>query len=328
MILLTGASGFLGQHMVRYLSAQGCIVRALYNNNQPIKSLLQLPGVSWAKCDLLDVYDVAAAMQGITEVYHCAAIVSFNPKRREEMLHTNTESTANIVNEALAQRVRKLVYVSSVAALGRNEGKHTEITEEEEWEESTRNSFYGQSKYMAEMEVWRGIAEGLDAAIVNPGIILGEGDWNEGSANIMKVVYGQFPFYTLGVNAWVDVNDVVNAMYLLMKSAVSAERFILNGGNYSYKDIFTMMAAAVGRKPPHINATPFMTSLVANLMMLRTRITGRSSAITKETASNGQLRCYYDNTKLPGFIPAFSYTPIQDTINRIGKAFLVDVNKK
>ena len=163
------------------------------------------------QCDLLDIYEVEEAMQGITDVYHCAAIVSFQPADKEKMLHFNVESTANIVNEALEQDIRKLVFVSSVAALGRSEVTK-EITEEEQWEESKYNSRYGLSKHMAEMEVWRGIGEGLNAVIVNPGIILGEGNWDEGSARLMKVVYKEFPFYTQGINGWVDVKDVVKAM--------------------------------------------------------------------------------------------------------------------
>jgi len=165
MILLTGASGFLGQHLVRFLSAQGDAVRALYNHKVPNSELQELPGVSWAKYDLLDIFAVEEAMQGIDEVYHCAAIVSFKPGRREEMLHFNAESTTNIVNQAIEQGIRKMVYVSSVAALGRAAESNKEISEEEEWEESRGNSAYGMSKYIAEMEVWRGIGEGLNAVV-------------------------------------------------------------------------------------------------------------------------------------------------------------------
>src|ERR1044072_3569783 len=120
MVLVTGASGFIGQHLVRYLSAKGEQVRALYNRHAPSPELKALPGVEWYKYDLLDIYDVAEAMYGVTEVYHCAAIVSFDPALKEEMLHFNIESTANIVNQAIEQGIRKMVYVSSIAALGRS----------------------------------------------------------------------------------------------------------------------------------------------------------------------------------------------------------------
>ncbi len=251
MILLTGASGFLGQHLLRYLSAKGSRVRALYHNHPPSASLLEMPGVEWMKHDLLDIYAVEEAMQGISEIYHCAALLSFDPKRREEMLHFNAESTANIVNQALEQGIRKMLHISSVAALGRQEKNDKEITEEEQWEENRQNSAYGMSKYLAEMEVWRGIGEGLNAVIVNPGIILGEGNWEEGSAQLIKVVYKEFPFYTEGVNAWVDVQDLVEICYMLMQSEVEEERFIVSAASIPYKEIFSMMAAALGKKAPH-----------------------------------------------------------------------------
>ncbi|MGN6566554.1 MAG: NAD-dependent epimerase/dehydratase family protein [Flavipsychrobacter sp.] len=327
MVLVTGASGFLGQHLIKYLSAKGLELRALYNKHKPENELLSLSNVSWERYDLLDVYDVEQALQGVTDIYHCAAVVSFNPKRWDEMLHFNTESTANIVNQALEQGIRKMIYVSSVAALGRDDEKKGPITEEAEWEESGYNSVYGKSKYMAELEVWRGIAEGLDAVIINPGIILGPGDWNDGSANLMKVVYNEFPFYTEGVNAWVDVQDVVRVTYMLMQSGVSGERFILNEDNRGYREIFNMMADAIGKKHPSIKAGPLMTSLVARLSMLKRRLFGGPSTITLETARNAQKKCYYANDKLPHFFPSFSYTPMETTINTMAQAFLRDIKK-
>lgn len=328
MILVTGASGFLGQHLVRRLSALGQPVRALYNRHAPDESLRALPGITWQQYDLLDIYAVAEAMRDITDVYHCAAVLSFNPKRREEMLHFNSESTANIVNQALEQGLRKMVHISSIAALGRTANNTKEITEEEEWEESRQNSAYGNSKYYAEMEVWRGIGEGLNAVIVNPGIIMGEGDWEDGSARLMKVVNKEFPFYTQGVNAWVDVQDVINIACMLMQSDVEAERFILSTGNYSYREIFTLMAHALNKRPPHIRATPFMTGLIWRWNALRLNLFGARSAITKETAANAQNRCYYNNSKLQRFFPSYTYIPVETTIKRMAAAFLSDSGKK
>jgi len=328
MILVTGASGFLGQHLVRYLSAQGQVVRALYHNNPPAKELQALRGITWLKYDLLDIYAVEEVMQGITEIYHCAAVVSFKPSRREEMLHFNAESTANIVNQALEQGIRKMVFVSSVAALGRTADNKKEITEEEEWEENRQNSAYGMSKYLAEMEVWRGIGEGLDAVIVNPGIILGEGNWDDGSAQLMKVVHGELPFYTQGVTAWVDVMDVVQVLYMLMQSDIEAERFILSAGNYGYREIFTLMAGVLNKKPPRIKATPFMTGLVWRWNMLKANLFGTNPVITKETAGNAQNKCYYNNDKLRRFFPAYNYAPMENTIKRMAQAFLSEIDKK
>lgn len=320
MILVTGASGFLGSHLVKYLSAKGQPVRALYNKHAPSEELKSLPNISWARYDLLDIYEVEEMMKGITEVYHCAAIVSFNPDKADDILHFNAESTANIVNQALQQGIRKMVHVSSVAAIGRTKAKR-EITEEEEWEESKYNSIYGKSKYAAELEVWRGIGEGLNAAIINPTIILGAGNWDEGSAGLMKMVYNEFPFYTTGITGWVDVEDVVRIMYMLMQSDVSAERFILSSGNEAYKDVFTMMAKELGKKPPHIKASPLLTGLIWRWFTLL-RIMGRKkNLITKETAANAQNVSLYNNTKLTGYFPNFTYTPLSATIQRMAQSF-------
>jgi nucleoside-diphosphate-sugar epimerase len=320
-VLVTGASGFVGQHLVRLLSSKGMTVRALYRNTLPGADLRALPGVSWMQCDLLDIYAVEEAMQDITDVYHCAAIVSFHPSEKAEMMHVNVETTANIVNQSLEQGIRKLAFVSSVAALGRTEGTKV-ITEEEEWEESRYNSAYSLSKYMAEMEVWRGIGEGLNAVIVNPGIILGEGNWDEGSARLMKVAYKEFPFYTKGITSWADVKDVVHILWELMQSDTAAERFIVSAGDFSYREIFTMMAEALHKKPPHILATPFLTGLLWRWNALKKAITGKTVTITKETARNAQKISRYDNSKLLRFLPSFSYTPVADTIKRIAVAYL------
>jgi nucleoside-diphosphate-sugar epimerase len=324
MILVTGASGFLGRHLVQYLSATNQRVRAIYHNNAPDDALRSLPGTEWLQCDLLDVFAIEQAFEDIEEVYHCAAIVSFNPSDSAVMLHFNVESTAAIVNECLDRGIKKLVYVSSVAALGRNSAV-TEINEEVEWEESNLNSAYGISKYMAEMEVWRGIGEGLNAVIVNPGIILGEDNWEKGSARLMKIVYKEFPFYTKGVNGWVDVLDVVKAMYMLMDSDIHSERFILTSGNFSYKEVFTIMAHALNKKPPHIYAAPWLTNLIWRLNSIKYSVTGKGRTITKETARNAQSVSKYNNDKLLKALPSFSYTPISNTVGRMAPVFLNEV---
>lgn len=327
MILVTGASGFLGTHLVRLLSSKGERVRALHHAHVPTGTDKTLPGVEWMQADLLDVFAVETAMKGITHVYHCAAIVSFQPGEHKKMLHFNPESTANIVNQCIEQGIEKLAYVSSVAALGRSREKKGEITEEEQWGESGYNSAYGISKYLAETEVWRGIGEGLNAVIVNPGIILGEGNFDDGSAALMRIAAKEFPFYTSGITAWADVNDVTNALYQLMKSPIEGERYIISAGNYSFKEIFSQMAAALHKRPPRIYANPLITSLAWRLGVLQ-RWMGRKPVVTRETARNAHSLSYYSNAKLLAALPNFSYTPVADTINRMAAAFIDANNKK
>lgn len=322
--LVTGASGFVGQHLVKLLAAKGIAVRALYNSTPPTQEL-QLPNVTWQQADLLDIYDVEAAFEGVSDVYHCAGIVSFQKKDKDKVLHFNVTATEHVVNEALERNIRKLVHVSSVASLGRGQEQNKVVTEEEQWEESTYNSVYAMSKHQAEFEVWRGCAEGLNAVIINPGIILGEGNWEEGSAKLIKEAYNEFPFYTDGINAFVDVKDVVQAMYLLMHSDIQEERFIMSTGNIAYKKLFTLMGKALGKRPPHIHASPWLTELVWRWEWLKSLFTKESPTVTKETASTAQRKVNYDNSKLLEYLPDFQYTPIENTVERMAKAYLADM---
>lgn len=323
MILVTGASGFLGNHLLQSLVEKRVPVRALYNSRKPDTDL---PGITWRRCDMLDIFSLEEALEEITQVYHCAAIVSFDSRDHAKMIRDNVAATANLVNALLEKDTARLVHVSSVAALGRTTGHGnsgaTMITEETHWEESRLNSAYARSKFLSEMEVWRGIAEGLNAVIVNPSIILGEGDWSKGSAHLMEIVYREFPWYTEGINGWVDVKDVADAMVLLMNSGLEEERFILNAGNYPYREVFTHMAEALKRKPPHRRSGKWMTELVWRLMVIKSRITGRQSTITRETARTAQSRHLYDNRKFLEKFPSFTYRPLPRTIERMAASFL------
>ena len=327
MTLITGASGFLGRHLVRYLSSRGVQTRALYNRHAPDAELRSLPGVTWMRCDLLNIFEVEEAMQGITHIYHCAAIITFDPGRHEEMLHFNPESTANIVNQALEQGISKLAYVSSVAALGRGGRKNKELTEAEEWTDSSYNSAYGLSKYLAEMEVWRGIGEGLNAVMVNPGIILGPCEPYDPPFPLLKAAFREFPFYTKGITSWVDVDDVINALVTLMDSDISDERFIVSGGNFGFREVFTQLAVALGKKPPRYLAGSFFTGIVWRWSRLRNIFDKSKALLTRETAINANLSCYYNNEKLPQAVVGFSYTPVSQSIERMARSFMNSYKK-
>jgi nucleoside-diphosphate-sugar epimerase len=313
MNFVTGASGLVGSHLIQSLLSKGQAVRALYRSSIPVFKGSEK--VNWVQGDILDVHSLHVAMKGINHVYHCAAIISFSPKQAPAMLQANIIGTANTVNVCIENKIQKLVYVSSVAALGRIR-EDAAVDENMNWTPETSNSVYGESKYLAEMEVWRGMGEGLSVAIVNPVIILGAGDWNKGSSEIFKSAYHEFPWYTKGVSGFVDVLDVVDAMQLLMQSEVQAQRYIISGANLSYQEIFTRMATAFKKRPPHKKVTPLLASIVWRIEAVKGFFTGKTPLLTKETAATAQAVVHFDNTKLLKAFPEFKYRTIEDTINR------------
>lgn len=321
MILVTGGTGFLGSYLLRSLVKAGKPVRALYRQHIPAQINDIKDKVEWAKGDVLDIGALEDAMQGVEKIYHCAAVVSFQPDKKAEMLQVNIAGTANVVNLALEAGIKKIVHVSSVAALGRAKAE-AHISEHIEWEESKNNSSYAVSKHLSEMEIWRGIAEGLDAVIVNPSIILGSGFWNDGSGMLLKNAWKEFPYYTTGINGFVDVQDVVDVMISLMESDITAQRFILSAENWPYRQLFNTMAAALGKKPPHIATKPWMAEVVWRLEKVKGKITGKKPLLTKETARTAQLKVYYNNEKILKALPAFRFKPLEETVHEISAAFL------
>jgi nucleoside-diphosphate-sugar epimerase len=252
-------------------------------------------------------------------------MVTFNPSKKEKMMRINVQGTANVVNACLAGNVKKLVHVSSVSALGRKRDGMT-VTEESQWSEENNLSNYGKSKYLAEVEVWRGMSEGLNAVIVNPTIILGVGDWNDSSAATFKNAYREFPWYTDGVSGFVDATDVAKLMIALMKSDISEERFIVTAENLGFRDVFNVMAKYFGKRPPHRKVSSFMAALVWRFERVKSLFTGEDPLLTKETAETAQMKVYFDGSKLRNALPGFSYKPLEVSIAESCKEYLLRVN--
>lgn len=314
MIFVTGATGLVGTHLIQSLLAKGKKVRALYRQAIPV--FAGADQCDWVKGDILDPIGLTDALAGVDYVYHCAAIVSFAPGAAAKMLQSNVDGTANVVNACLVQKIKKLIFVSSVAALGRI--RETEaINETMNWSPETSNSVYGQSKYLAELEVWRAMEEGLPMAIVNPVIILGAGDWNNGSSGIFKSAYNEFPWYTKGMSGFVDVLDVVEAMQLLMESNITGQRFVLSAENLPYQTIFNQIANAFNKRPPYKKVTPFLAGIVWRLEAIKGFITGKAPLLTKETAATAQAIVRFNNEKFLKAFPGFQYRPIENTIVRV-----------
>lgn len=318
MILVTGGSGLLGSCLIRQLIRQGEEVKALYRSSIP--TFEGSDQVEWVSGDILDVPSLEEAMQGVANVYHCAAVVSFHPSRKADMHRVNVQGTANVVNACLDAGVKKLLFVSSVAALGRIR-ENEPIHEGMNWTPESSNSEYGKTKYLAETEVWRGMAEGLSIAIVNPVIILGAGNWNSGSSKIFQSAYNEFPWYTEGSSGFVDVEDVVRAMMLLMKSDVSAKRFIISGENRSYRDVFNLIAKSFQKKPPHRAVSKWLSEMVWRWEAVKAMFTGVDPLLTRETAATARARVTFNNNSFLQAFPEFHYTPLEQSIERICREY-------
>jgi len=324
MILVTGATGLLGTELIQQLSSQNKAVKALYRNTPPTFSH---PTLEWVEGDIMDIVFLEELMENIDTVYHCAGLVSFSPKDIERLYKINVEGTANVVNACLNCGIKKLVHVSSVASIGRMPNSAV-IDENTVWNSGDKNSEYAKSKHNGEMEVWRGVAEGLNAVIVNPSIILGAGDWNVGSTKIFKTVYNEFAWYSSGVNGFVDVQDVASVMILLMESDIVNQRFILNADNLAYKDLFTSIAKCWNKKPPYKEVTPFIAAIVWRLERLKSFFGDKSPLVTKETVTKALEKYYYKNDKLLNALPEFKYQHTEGSISRICKELTSKNNLK
>lgn len=312
MILVTGGSGLVGAELIKQLLAKNKKVKAIYHRT-PIDKNLQHSNLIIEQTDILDVVSLEEIMEGVTEIYHCAGMVSFSPEDRERLYKINVEGTANLVNAALHAQVKKIVHVSSVAALGRIR-KDQIVTEKMEWTKETSNSIYGHSKYLGEMEVWRGQAEGLNSVVVNPSIILGAGDWTEGSTKIFKSVYEEFPWYTTGITGFVDVRDLARIMILLMEADISAEKFIVSAHNVSYQNLFNLIADAFNKKRPTKEVTPLIASIVYRQQAIKSWFTNEKPLITKETALTAMAKTNFSNEKLLAALPGFNFLSLNQTV--------------
>lgn len=294
-VLVTGATGLIGTHLLLNLAKLGYSVRALQREEsslKPVKDVFDyykvadlFDKINWVNGDITDVLSLEEAMQGVDKVYHAAALVSFDPNDQEKLYKINIEGTANVVNACLETEVSKLCYVSSTAAVGKTKNGEI-VTENNPWNEEEVTSNYAISKHFAENEVWRGIAEGLSAVMVNPCVVIGPGDINRSSGTLFGTVKRGLKFYTKGANAFVDVRDVAEAMVHLMESSIESERFLLIGENLSYKELFAKIAHSINKNPPSILVKGFWVDLSWRVEKVLAFIGRRAPAVTSESAKS------------------------------------------
>jgi dihydroflavonol-4-reductase len=326
MILVTGGTGLVGAHLLIHLAEKGESVRAIYRNSENIqktKSLFSIyekdslfESIQWVQADILDIPSLENTFHVINKVYHCAAMISFDPKDENLVRKTNIEGTANIVNFCLAYNIQKLCHVSSIAALGDLAANESIITEETEWNPEKLHSDYAISKYGAEMEIWRGQQEGLKVVIVNPGVIIGPGFWDQGSGELFTKVKNGLPFYTKGSTGFVAVADVVTILHQLMESSIHGERYTLISQNINFQDFLFSIADALKVKRPTYHATPFMMNTLSKLSWIASAILGQKRQLSKASAKSSYTTDLYANEKIKNALN-ITFTDVSDYIKEI-----------
>jgi dihydroflavonol-4-reductase len=326
MVLVTGGTGLVGAHLLIHLLEKGENVRAIYRNSdntKKTKSLFSLykkealyESIQWLQADILDVPSLENIFQGIEYVYHCAAIISFDPKDEDPVRKTNIEGTANIVNFCLTYNIKKLCHVSSIAALGDLAAHESIITEKTEWNPEKPHSDYAISKYGAEMEIWRGQQEGLEVVIINPGVVIGPGFWNQGSGELFTKVKNGLPFYTKGSTGFIAVTDVVSIMHQLMKSSIHGERHTLVSQNIIFEDLLFSIADALKVTRPKYHATPFIMNAFSKLDWIASNIFGQKRQLSKASARSSYSSDLYSNEKIKNALN-FTFTDVHDYIKEM-----------
>ena len=336
MIFLTGGTGMFGAHILFDLTKSGSKVRALRRKNSDVEQVRKnfswysdeaerlFERIEWVEGDVLDKGSLLLALEGVDTIIHAAAKVSFDPRDHATMLHENEKGTANLVDLALELNIPRFCHVSSVAALGEYQAGMP-VNEEFSWKNDRHRSAYSESKFLSEMEVWRGIQEGLSAVIVNPSIILGPGNWNSSSPRLFKTIGQGLKFYTSGITGYVDVRDVSKAILALLNSedweTIKNQRYILSAENHTYQEIFDQIAVALNRPKPSIQATRLMLNLGWRVSRMISLLTGGQPTLTKETARSAVKISEFDGSKITRTIDLV-YTPIALAINDIGRIYL------
>lgn len=334
MILVTGGTGLVGAHLLYTLVNNGDQVRAIhrkYSDLEAVKNVFSyytheyeslFNKIEWVVGDITDVPSLQDPFKGVDYVYHCAAYISFNPRHYSVLKKVNIEGTANVVNFCLSEGVKKLCYISSIATLGKSLNGSLS-TEETEFDLEENNSVYSITKHLAEMEVWRGTQEGLDAIIVHPGVIIGEGIWSSASGGIFRTINKGLRYYTPGGVSIVDVKDVVKAMTLLTNSALKNEAYILIAENIYYKNLLGKISKNLQKKAPDKTIAKWMMMSFANIDWLINKVFRTKRKLLRATVRSLYKTSFYDATKIKKAID-FNFTPSQNTIERVARNYRRD----
>jgi dihydroflavonol-4-reductase len=331
-IFVTGGTGLVGSHLLFRLVSSGENVKAAFrkNSNRAFTKKVfsyysdmyeeMFNSIEWIECDICDYESIRKAMTDCSQVYHCAATVSFEPGEAASVIKNNVTGTANVVKSALESRIGKLCHVSSTAAIGASDNENM-ADETHGWNDSESHSAYSTSKYLSEAEVWKSIRNGLCAVIVNPSVILGPGDWNRGSSQYFSAISQGMLFYTKGVTGYVDVKDVCESMIMLMNSPVSGERFIVSSENLSFGEVFRMIAKSINARKPFIYITKPFSVPAVEIIRFSAWLTGKKSPVSKETIKSAYSKVTFDNGKIKR-ATGMTFKPIEKSIAETSALYL------
>lgn len=321
-LLLTGATGFVGAYVSRVLLRAGYPLRAIRRPNSNLDLLGKWSAqIEWVQADIQQVYELSEALEGVDTVIHMAALISFAKQDRKQLYRVNQYGTANLVNLALAGGVRRLIHLSSVAALGEPE-REAPLHEGNRWRERPAPTHYGQSKFQAEREIWRGQAEGLSVASIYPSIILGAGRWSEGTPNLFPILDGGLSVYPTGSNGFVDVRDVADTILTVLQRDQNGDRFLLNAANLTYQELFTEISQQIGSTPPRRKVAGWQATLFSRWEALRARFTSGEALLTPEQARLLQSKQQYNNQHSLEVL-GIRYRPWQQTVLETAAAYLM-----
>lgn len=323
---ITGGTGLVGSHLIQELLDQG------YTNITALKRVhskvcakhAQSKYIEWVEGDLLDLPSLEKAFHQVEVIFHCAGLVSFQSADKNRLKKVNIEGTRNVVNLSIDFKIRKLIFLSSVAAVGRPVNEDIIIDEETKWEDSYRNSPYALSKRQAELEVWRGQSEGLSTVIFNPATILGAGFWEKGSGALIPALLDA-SMYPEGSNGFVAVEDVVALLVKGLDWEGEGERFILSAGNYSYKELIHRVRSTAGKKElTSCFRSSYVPYLIPFLPILRPFL-GAGSMINKHSLIISSTHSKYDGTKAKDTF-GHPYRVIPDYVRNITTKYLKSSN--
>jgi len=336
MIFITGATGFLGSHLLHALAGQDKPVKALYRNSEKlayVRKIFQYYGndteslmkkIEWVKGDILDYQRLTDCLKDVEQVYHCAGMVSFNNSEKRKMFDTNIAGTTCMVNACLEMNIARICFVSSISALGISQNGDL-IDENRQWNQGPSASPYSFSKFRSEMEMWRGIHEGLNAIIVNPSVIIGPGMWLGSTGNLFQQITKGLNYYPTGASGYVDVRDVAAVMISLTNSDITGERFIISAENETHRQIIGYLAEALNKPLPSRPLTPALINIICSLEKIRSLITGKPERITQRSVRSATAVYAYSNKKVTDAL-SIEFIPVKESIAYSSMLYRNDMN--